>query len=311
MMKRLGIVFLALFCVFFLSTRARAVATYTVVDEMNMGTYIQTAATASVKLSYAAGTQPTISGVVTGSSTTFRPVRFRFTADPGTYSSESLKFNSVNSVTYSDSNSNCRIAISTWTFSRTKKNNMRKGQTYDVTVGGTAKVTNGFCSAGTHTFYTAMNWGSVINNRTTSHTADFPIHITFEAPLSVEETQGMSFGTFLSPTTTSSIILSPSGSYTTTGNVTFVDNTLIPGEFTVTGIGSRQVSITLPASTTLSNGTQTMTADSFTSTPTGSFTLSGSGTGQTQDVKVGSTLHINSNQRAGNYTGTYPIIVSY
>ena len=158
---------------------------------------------------------------------------------------------------------------------------------------------------------TSMNWSSTINSRTTSSTIEFPVHITFETPLSIEETQGMSFGTFLSPHTASTITISPSGSYTSTGSVTFVDNTLTPGEFTVTGVGNRQVSITLPASTTLSNGTQTMTADTFTSTPSGSFTLSGTGTGQTQSINVGSTLHINSNQRAGNYTGTYPIIVSY
>ena len=122
----------------------------------------------------------------------------------------------------------------------------------------------------------------------------------------------MKFGTFLSPNTTSTIILSPQGSYRTTGDITFVSSNLTPGEFTVTGTGNRQVYITLPASTTLTNANGiTMMVDSFTSDPLNSFTISGTGVGKTQTVKVGSTLHVNKNQRGGNYTGTYPIIVSY
>ena len=313
MMKRLGIVFLALFCVFFLSTRAWAIASYVIETDMNFGTFIQTAQTASVKLSYAEGTaQSDLSGLVIGSSTVHKPFRPKFTANTGGSSTESLKFNSVSGGSYSDPNSNCSITVDNWNLQPKKRNSLKNGATYrSFTVGATAHIKNGFCSAGTHTFYATLNWSSTIGSRTTSSTIEFPVHITFETPLSIEETQGMNFGTFLSPHVASTITLSPSGSYTSTGSVTFVDNTLTPGEFTVTGVGNRQVSITLPASTTLSNGTQTMTADTFISTPAGSFTLSGTGTGQTQSVNVGSTLHINSNQRAGNYTGTYPVIVSY
>ena len=310
-MKRLRIVFLALF---FMSARAWATASYVIETDMNFGTFIQTAQTASAKLSYAEGSaQSNLSGMVIGSSTVHKPFRPKFTANTGGSSTESLKFNSVSGGYYSDPNSNCTITVDSWDLQPKKKNSLKNGTVYrSFTVGATVHIKNDFCSAGTHTFYATLNWSSTIGSRTTSSTLEFPIHITFEAPLTVEETQGMSFGTFLSPSTTSTITLSPSGSYTTSGSVTFVDSNLAAGQFTVTGVGSRQVSITLPGSATLTNTTgQTMTADTFTSTPSGSFTLSGTGTGKTQSVNVGSTLHINSNQKAGNYTGTYPVIVSY
>ena len=311
MFKRLGIFFLALFL---FSSRVWAIADCEIETDMNIGTYIQTAQTASVKLSYAEGTKPSsLSGLVTGSSTVYKPVRFRFTAHPGSSSStESLKFNSVSSTAYSDPNSNCTITLSNWSLANSKKNSLKEGQIYrSLTAGATVQVRNGFCSEGTHTLYATLNWSSTIGNRTTSKTTEFPIHITFEAPLEIEETQGMNFGTFLSPNSNASITLSPAGSYTTSGGITFIDSNLNAGEFTITGIGSRQVSITLPSSTTLTNGTQTMNVDSFSSNPSNSFTLSGTGTGKTQTVKTGATLHINAHQRAGNYTGTYPVIVSY
>ena len=293
--------FLLFFVLFFYSLDVFA-ATAETTQNMNLGTYIQTATTASGVLSYSSSIS-NLSGIVQGSSSEKNAAIIQLTGSRG---------NDRNSITIGTSSvvlsgtSGCTITVDSFTLSSSSVTPGNK-QTADIQVGATIHFSGGFCEEGT--FY---GTGSIGYKNRTQYYQEFDIQVTVEAPLSIEETQGMNFGTFLSPNANASITLSPAGSYTTSGNVNFVDSNLNASEFTVTGVGSRQVSITLPGSTTLTNTSgYTMTADSFTSDPGDSFTLSGTGTGKTQDIKVGSTLHINKNQKAGNYTGTYPVIVSY
>ncbi|MBR6231501.1 MAG: DUF4402 domain-containing protein, partial [Alphaproteobacteria bacterium] len=270
-------------------------------EDMNLGTYVQTASRASGILSYNSSTSG-LNGLIAGSSSVKAAATIRI---KGSGFIESVRFSSSGSVVLANT-PGCTITVSDFTFSRSSPLTLWFGSSQDINIGATVTISGGFCGEGNYHGTGAITYG----NR--SATQNFDIEITLETPLSIEETQGMNFGTFLSPNMDSTIVLSPSGTYTTTGNIGFVDSNLTAGEFTVTGIGSRQVSITLPGSTTLSNGSgQTMTVNSFTSNPSESFTLSGTGVGKTQTVKVGSTLHVNKNQKSGNYTGTYPIIVSY
>jgi len=74
-------------------------------------------------------------------------------------------------------------------------------------------------------------------------------------------------------------------------------------------LGSSTYSITLPTTYTITSGANNMTVTTFTSTPSGTGTLSGG----TQTVNVGATLSVAASQAAGTYTnGTgFPVTVNY
>ncbi len=289
-----------LFILLFYSHHVFALTAETI-QNMNLGTYAQTSTTAGGVLSYNSSIS-NLSGIVTGSSAAHSATTIRLTGNQG---NESVTCTMTTASVVFSNTPECTITAQNFTFSSNPtrlKNNSK-----DVNIGATLAVSGGFCAEGTY-YATA----TVQAKGKSTVTTDFTIQITIEAPLSIEETNGMKFGTFLSPNTSSSIILSPQGSYRTTGDITFVDTSLSPGEFSVAGTGSRQVYITLPASTTLTNANgASMIVDGFTSDPSETFIISGTGVGKKQIIKVGSALHVNKNQRSGNYTGTYPIIVSY
>ena len=268
-------------------------------QDMNFGTYIQTSPSASGVLGYNS-TVSNLSGLVAGSSSTKTNTTIQLTSDHQENVSVVMQ---TATVTLSDA-IGCNIVAQSFTFSSSTiplQNNSR-----NLDIGATIAISGGYCQEGTYSGIATLQLDG--DQRVT---ADFTIKVTIEAPLSIEETTGMSFGTILSPSSASTVTLSPTGNYTTTGDVTFANSTITPGEFVVTGVGNRLVTITLPASATLSNGAQTMTVNNFTSNPTHTFTLPGTGTGKSQTVKVGATLHINQQQQSGNYMGTYPVIVSY
>lgn len=75
------------------------------------------------------------------------------------------------------------------------------------------------------------------------------------------------------------------------------------------GVRNWGVDINYPASTTLSNGAQTITLDSFTTAGSpASVTTNGSGAAS---FYVGGRLSIAANQAAGTYTGNVYITLAY
>lgn len=295
LMKKLA-VFIGLFLL--LPARVWAASAETT-QNMILGTYIQTASRASGVLSSASAIS-NFNGLIVGSSTTKASAIIRL---KGSEFIEPISYSSGGSVVLADT-PGCTITVSDLTFDQRSPFFSFLGSTRDLKIGATVTISGGFCSEGTYHGAGSLKYGG-------TNTQNFDISITLESPLDIVEVTGMDFGTMLSPYSNSTVTLSPLGGYTKTGDIQFVDDSLTPGEFTVTGVGGRQVNITMPTSTTVSNGTATMTIDNFKSNPSVSFVLGGSGTGQTQSVKTGATLHINKNQKAGTYTGTYPVIVSY
>ena len=295
MLKRLSV-----FCfVLLFSARAWSVTAETIQD-MNIGTYIQTDTTANGVLAYSSSVS-NLSGMVAGSSSSPISAVVRLTGSKG---KENVNITMQTASVILADTIGCTIEAQSFSFPSstiTLQNN-----SYDLDIGTTISISGGFCQEGTYSATATIE----LSGKETA-TANFTVQVTIEAPLSIEEITGMNFGTILSPLTASTITLKPSGNYTTTGDITFVNSALKPGEFTVTGVGNRLISISLPSSTMLSNGTQTITVDNFTSDPVGSFVLQGTGIAKTQSVKVGGTLHISPHQHTGHYTGTYPIIVSY
>ena len=123
-------------------------------------------------------------------------------------------------------------------------------------------------------------------------------------------TQHMNFGMFVPGSAADTIVLTPAGSRTNPGGHLQLLGTGVQGDlFTVTGDTSYPTfSITLPSSAvTITSGANTMSVDTFTSSPSGSGTLSSG----TLTVTVGATLHVGASQASGSYTGTYTFTVAY
>ena len=137
---------------------------------------------------------------------------------------------------------------------------------------------------------------------------------TLVQPINLDKVRDLSFGKIASSETSGTVVLDPIASSTRTasGGVTLPagTSTVQSAKFIVSGADGNTYSIILPsAATTLSNGTNFMTVDNFTSTPSGSATLnSGS-----QIIYVGATLNVNAYQEAGDYISTqdFEVTVNY
>jgi hypothetical protein len=126
----------------------------------------------------------------------------------------------------------------------------------------------------------------------------------------------MNFGNLASSGTLGTCVLATDNSRSATGGVTLMaGGTITAASFTVTGIIGATYTITLPAgATTVSDGTNTMTIDTWASSPSGTGTL----TGGTSTLLVGATLNVGVNQPGGIYntsnaggSGEFTVTVNY
>jgi hypothetical protein len=128
-------------------------------------------------------------------------------------------------------------------------------------------------------------------------------------PISIVKTVDLVFGNVaVSPVLGGTVVLDPAGTRAQTGGVTLPVITGSPtaAKFTVSGQAGTTYAITLPASVVLTNGTNNMTVDNFTSTPTATGSLaSGS-----EDIFVGGTLHVAAAQVSGLYTNAADLVVT-
>lgn len=121
---------------------------------------------------------------------------------------------------------------------------------------------------------------------------------------------GLHFGTMTIPTSVATVTVPATGARTSTGTITLLSQapTYSAAGYGVTGDGTSTYNITLPTSTTITNGTQSMTVDTFTSSkPSNMGTLVAGADAFT----VGATLHLVSGQNSGTYTGSFDISVAY
>ena len=119
---------------------------------------------------------------------------------------------------------------------------------------------------------------------------------------------GMVFGKVVAGATPGTVVLTPAGARSATGGAK-LGNAAGAGatNFLVGGPPLTGYSIVLPASATLTSGSNTMTVNAFTSTPGGSGTLSVLGS---QALTVGATLQVGASQAAGAYSGTFNVTVT-
>lgn len=131
--------------------------------------------------------------------------------------------------------------------------------------------------------------------------------------ISISKTVDMNFGNVaVSAGSGGTVVLDPAGTRTATGGVTLpaTTGTVTAASFTVTGEGSYTYAITLPAEAhSIASGANTMTVSSFTSTPSGTGTLSSG----TQTLTVGATLNVSAAQATGLYVSAvgFSVTVNY
>ncbi len=136
---------------------------------------------------------------------------------------------------------------------------------------------------------------------------------TIITPISITNVADLNFGNIVAGTTPGTVTVSHDGIRTKSDGVTLptaTPGTITAARFNISGLPNATYSITLPSSTTITKngGTEQMTIDNFTSDPheTGTITTDG-----TQILAVGGTLSVKANQPAGEYTGTFDVIVAY
>jgi hypothetical protein len=132
---------------------------------------------------------------------------------------------------------------------------------------------------------------------------------TIVTPISISKTIDMNFGNVaVSGTNLGTVVLLPAGTRTATGGVTLpiTNGTVTAASFTVGGFANSTYTITLPTSVTLNSGTNTMTADTFTSDPA----TTGALVGGTQILNVGATLKVAAAQAPGAYLSSTPFTVT-
>ena len=133
---------------------------------------------------------------------------------------------------------------------------------------------------------------------------------TIVTPIAIANNTDMDFGNVAVSATPGTVVLDPAGARSVTGGVTLpaITATVTAASFNVTGTASFTYSITLPvAATTISSGGNDMTVDTWTSTPTPSGTLDGTGA---QTLSVGATLNVAAGQASGTYISGTPFTVT-
>ena len=144
-------------------------------------------------------------------------------------------------------------------------------------------------------------------------TASASASATILTPITITKDVDMNFGNLAVSASAGTVVLTPAGIRSEGGGVTFIPaspGTVTAASFTVTGLAGLTYSISLPTGNlTITDGTNNMIVNTFTSTPTPTGTLAGG----SQILNVGATLEVGASQVAGTYTSTseFDVTVNY
>ena len=143
--------------------------------------------------------------------------------------------------------------------------------------------------------------------------ASAPTSATIVTPISIAKNTDMNFGNVAVSSAVGTVALAPASTRTKTGGVTLPANagTVTAAQFTVSGQAGYTYAITLPTTLTITKATtlETMSVDTFTSTPTPTGTL----TTGSEVVLVGATLNVGASQVTGLYENAtgFAVTVNY
>lgn len=130
--------------------------------------------------------------------------------------------------------------------------------------------------------------------------------VLIQNTIGTSQTQQMNFGT-VSPTANAGVVtLSPAGVASSSTLGTYGAGAA--GKFNIVAQPSTVMQVSF-SNGTVTNGSESMTLDNFTSTstPTG-YTTDSNGL---LALSVGANLNVGANQPSGTYNGTYTVTVSY
>ena len=137
--------------------------------------------------------------------------------------------------------------------------------------------------------------------------------VTDLSQIEISNTKDLNFGSMLA-TTAHNVVIGYNGSRSGNNSYLINDTSNVPqaGEFVISNQGSsaKTVQISLPSSTTVTNGSNSMTVSNFTSNQPLQSNVSVPANGSIT-VNVGATLAVTAGLPAGNYTGTYSATVNY
>ena len=130
------------------------------------------------------------------------------------------------------------------------------------------------------------------------------------AALQINKVQDLAFGSYAATQSQGgTVTINPAtGGKTVTGPLVDFGAAHQRAQFHVTGDPDAAFSITLPSQITINRGGDTMTVNAFTSSPSGSGVLDGTGS---VELYVGATLTLSANQAAGNYSDPFTVTVNY
>jgi len=132
---------------------------------------------------------------------------------------------------------------------------------------------------------------------------------TIVGPIGISRTLHMNFGNVAVSASAGTVVMTPAGARSVTGGCTLpvTTGTVTAATFTVTGADGYTYSIALPSTdVTITDGTNNMIVNTFTSNPSGTGTLAGG----SEVLTVGATLNVSGSQVAGTYTSSTPFDVT-
>lgn len=141
--------------------------------------------------------------------------------------------------------------------------------------------------------------------------------ITILRPITITKNADLKFGTVVRPSTGSgTAVVSAAGVRSVTGGVVGLASGDTPqsAQFTVDGEGGQSISVTIPATFTMANGSDslTVTTSNNLTGSAGSQTLSNSlGSAGSLVFRVGGSVPITSTTATGAYTGTFTVSAAY
>lgn len=137
------------------------------------------------------------------------------------------------------------------------------------------------------------------------------VPITWAAELSIQNTQGLVFGSFVAGSG-GSVTVNTSNLRVAGGGVALIPSSSgLAAEFTISGEADRAYSIGLPLNgvVTMTGPGPDMSVDDFTRAPSGTgLKLPPGGM---QVLSVGGTLNVGANQDPGAYSGNFTVTVDY
>ena len=146
---------------------------------------------------------------------------------------------------------------------------------------------------------------------------------TINSSIQIYRVTDLNFGTIVPSAVTGTVTLAPSSSYSSTGGILLVSGTpRTAAAFWAYGQLNRSFAITMPLQASpiiITNGTQTMTVDTFIA-DTSEATNNPGATGGVLNymgmysmcpIHIGAKLYVSPNQAVGIYTGTFNVTVAY